>query len=249
MRSLGCRLTLVSVLVILLPAFVHAQESAQDMHSRISGAAAGRRPTQPGKDVVVAKAVKVDKPLSQLPCTPDPRTNNPWHIGEVGSFSNQSLGIARVTHVDSKQVVVNYCNRQLTLIGVKPDGLVEDDILQPSCAFQVVKIDRYAGEDYYTLQPVVYEVSEKEAAAIRKRTDEAAKAEKAKRDHKAAQEAAEDAAKWRTWSDSNGRALYAKFSGMIAGRVKLVKRDGTTVQVPLEKLSDQDQKWIESRKK
>ncbi len=58
------------------------------------------------------------------------------------------------------------------------------------------------------------------------------------------------AAKWRTWTDSTGRhTVEAKFGGMMAGKVKLTKKDGATIQLLLEKLSDEDQKWIENRKK
>ncbi|MGA2064147.1 MAG: SHD1 domain-containing protein [Thermoguttaceae bacterium] len=62
--------------------------------------------------------------------------------------------------------------------------------------------------------------------------------------------AAIEAAKWRTWTDASGTEIgEAKFSGIIAGRVKLVKRDGSSVQVPLDKLSDEDREWIANRHK
>ena len=54
-------------------------------------------------------------------------------------------------------------------------------------------------------------------------------------------------AKWRTWTDSAGtHEVEAKFSGMALGKVKLTKRNGTTVQVPLEKLSEADLSWIKN---
>jgi hypothetical protein len=37
----------------------------------------------------------------------------------------------------------------------------------------------------------------------------------------------------------------ARFGGMALGKVKLVKEDGTIIELPLEKLSDEDQQWIE----
>lgn len=61
--------------------------------------------------------------------------------------------------------------------------------------------------------------------------------------------AKEEAAMWRTWKDSAGRTLEARFSGMAFGKVTLTKKDGTTLQVPLERLSEDDQKWIRARQK
>lgn len=54
--------------------------------------------------------------------------------------------------------------------------------------------------------------------------------------------------KWRTWTNANGKhSVEAKFSGMAFGTVTLTKRDGTSVKVPIEKLSDDDRKWIAER--
>lgn len=59
-----------------------------------------------------------------------------------------------------------------------------------------------------------------------------------------------EAAKWRTWTNSTGtHKTEAKFGGMAFGKVKLIKRDGSTVQVPIEKLSDEDREWIANRQK
>ena len=63
------------------------------------------------------------------------------------------------------------------------------------------------------------------------------------------QEAIEKA-KWRTWTDSTGtHKTYAKYSGISFGKVKLVKEDGSAVQLPLEKLSGDDREWIANRGK
>jgi hypothetical protein len=62
--------------------------------------------------------------------------------------------------------------------------------------------------------------------------------------------AAIEKAKWRTWTDSTGKhETEAKFGGVMQGKGGLIKRDGSTIQVPLEKLSDEDQEWIVKRKK
>jgi type IV secretory pathway VirB10-like protein len=55
---------------------------------------------------------------------------------------------------------------------------------------------------------------------------------------------------FRIWSDSTGTyKTRAKFGGMASGKVKLIKEDGSTVQIPLEKLSDEDQDWINAKRR
>ena len=54
----------------------------------------------------------------------------------------------------------------------------------------------------------------------------------------------------RTWTDSTGRhTTEARFGGTSRGKVKLIKEDGINIEVPLDKLSDEDQQWIEDRGK
>ncbi len=85
---------------------------------------------------------------------------------------------------------------------------------------------------------------QQEAAAERARqAEEKRKAEEIRK-------AEDEAAKWRTWKDSTGKfTVEARFSGMAFGKVKLTKKNGTTLEVPLERLSEDDQKWLEDRKK
>lgn len=54
--------------------------------------------------------------------------------------------------------------------------------------------------------------------------------------------------KLRTWRDASGQFnIEAEFRGMSFGSVKLKKQDGKLINVPLEKLSDEDKKWIERK--
>jgi WD40 repeat protein len=53
-----------------------------------------------------------------------------------------------------------------------------------------------------------------------------------------------------TWRDSTGQhSIKAKFGGLASGKAKLIKNDGTVIQVPVEKLSDADQEWIRAEEK
>ncbi len=85
------------------------------------------------------------------------------------------------------------------------------------------------------------EVEAKQKAAV-----EAARAWAEKKARKAAEI---EAAKWRTWTTANGKyTVEAEFGGMLGQDVLLKKKDGKTVSVPLEKLSEADRKWIAGRR-
>ena len=54
----------------------------------------------------------------------------------------------------------------------------------------------------------------------------------------------------RTWTDVKGKYhTEATFAGLASGIVTLKKRDGSAVHVPLEKLSKEDQQWVEDYEK
>lgn len=79
--------------------------------------------------------------------------------------------------------------------------------------------------------------------------DKEPKAEAKRQDEKEHQEATA-AAEWRTWTSADStRGTEAKFGGVTSGKVTLKKRNGSTVQVPLEKLSDEDREWITDHQK
>lgn len=68
-------------------------------------------------------------------------------------------------------------------------------------------------------------------------------------------QAAEDAPpvsardEYRTWTDASGSfRVRAKLSGRMDNSVRLVKEDGSTVTVPLDKLSEEDLKFLEESK-
>lgn len=76
---------------------------------------------------------------------------------------------------------------------------------------------------------------------------EAALAEAKKVEDRKKQREAEAKAMVRTWTDSTGKhTIEAEFRGMVDGKVKLRKMDGSEISLPLEKLSDADQKWVRS---
>jgi hypothetical protein len=74
------------------------------------------------------------------------------------------------------------------------------------------------------------------------------KREQAKRDAdaKSAEQAKIEEAKFRTWTSATGAfSTEAKLAGMANGTVTLIKRDGKSIKVPQDKLSDADREFIE----
>lgn len=73
----------------------------------------------------------------------------------------------------------------------------------------------------------------------------------------AAKEAEERAAdekerldEFRTWTDSTGaHTVEARYVKNIMGKITLEKRDKSTVDLDLDKLSEADREWIKNRKK
>ncbi len=54
----------------------------------------------------------------------------------------------------------------------------------------------------------------------------------------------------RTWTDATGKfSIEAEFAGYSAGNVKLRKADDTILELPFDRLSEADKKWIEDRRK
>ncbi len=54
----------------------------------------------------------------------------------------------------------------------------------------------------------------------------------------------------RTWTDASGKfTIEAEFAGYSAGKVRLKKADGSTLTLPMEKLSQVDQEWILAKKR
>lgn len=52
---------------------------------------------------------------------------------------------------------------------------------------------------------------------------------------------------FRIWTDSTGKfKVEARFDSLAGDKVKLAKRDGKTVELPLDKLSDKDKKFIDN---
>jgi alkyl hydroperoxide reductase subunit AhpC/uncharacterized cupin superfamily protein len=101
--------------------------------------------------------------------------------------------------------------------------------------------------------PIVQETPKKSSAEskaeLRKEWEKKKEQERAARLKKAEElKAKAKAVKARTWSDaSGGFHVTAKFRGVVNGKVKLEKEDGEIVNVPLEKLSEEDQKYIRQR--
>jgi hypothetical protein len=59
---------------------------------------------------------------------------------------------------------------------------------------------------------------------------------------------ATEQSRWHTWTSADGKfTVEAKFVKSTAGVVHLEKQDSTTIKVPMEKLSDDDQHFIKNK--
>jgi len=95
-----------------------------------------------------------------------------------------------------------------------------------------------------TISKITETIEKEKAQREKAEADKEAATEKAKADRIAA----EEKAKWRTWTDSTGQyKTEAEFGGVAGGKVKLIKKDGSTVRLPLEQLSAEDQQWIKNK--
>ena len=219
------------------------------MYNRISGGSSTARSSWLRDSEVNAPRSEVKPRLecavkSDLPATSAVR----FEVGSVGKV----WGWMKVIEVvDKSNMIVNWTDRttdqRLWLEGFSSDGITDDKMISVSGPVIVSGTKQYESNvgkaTVLVIKPVIEDVEKVsvKAAAARECAEEAAKAENERK-------AAAEAAKWRTWTDSFGQhTIEAEFSGMIAGNVKLTKKDGATIQLPLEKLSDEDQKWIESR--
>jgi hypothetical protein len=118
------------------------------------------------------------------------------------------------------------------------------------CATPLVFMDaldvQLCKPDFSGWQPWIMEERNKHKQALAKEAETAAK--RAEVAIAAARTAAE-AAGWRTWTDTtNGSKIEAKFSGTISGVVKLAKRDGSVINIPVDNLGGEDQQWIKNRR-
>jgi hypothetical protein len=123
-----------------------------------------------------------------------------------------------------------------------------DEALATAAAGRKAEADKKAAEAKAEAKAEADRQAAEQAATERraKEAEKKAAQEKAEADRKAAIEEA----KWRTWTDSTGQfKTKARFGGMAGGNVKLIKRDGSKLTLPLERLSDEDQEWIKKRSK
>jgi SLA1 Homology Domain 1 (SHD1) protein len=87
----------------------------------------------------------------------------------------------------------------------------------------------------------------KERDIERQRTEEDALQRERQRQDEAKLKAGIDGVRWRTWTSADGNhTLEAKFLHATNGVIHLQKRDGTTLALEKEKLSDEDWKWIKN---
>jgi hypothetical protein len=251
-----------------------AQQSAQDMYRRIQDAAASRHSgdtdeelrAKIDKEAIVVKIknpIKVDK--NMMPTALPGLENEPYKVGIIARM----ITPARIVQVmEDDCLVIKRYDSNLILRGVETEGLADGQYIKVSAPVKITGTESFktvlgARKTLFVLEPVMIRVDpvaekarrERLAAEEKARTERLAVEEKARTERLAVEEkakeaakAADEAARWRTWTQS-GEQFEARFGGLVAGKVRLVKKDGTTIRVPLDELSDEDREWIQNRKR
>jgi hypothetical protein len=201
-----------------------------------------------------------------------------WHteqrlvmkVGDIGRFPSFQTSVAQVF---KNKILVNYdwgrkigarsADRSGTFLvkGIDTTGLVSGGKWRPSQddVFEVTGTETYetvAGgtRTVLALSPVradrIKAYLEAKAAEARAREEKAQAEVQKEREAEEQRKANAEKARWHTWSDSDGTSQFeARVIGISNGNVVLKKRDDTITRIPLEKLSADDQEWLEQWKK
>ncbi len=160
-------------------------------------------------------------------------------VGTVGFY----VSILQVIGPDT--MIVKRLKKRVWLAGFSTEGFADDDTFSVGHIVYVSGTHQYtavtgAAQTIMKIEPFPVDWRTWRELAIEERLieDPAKAREKAQR---AEQEL------WRTWT-AGKHTTVAKFGGMIGQSVRLTKKNGKTVSVPLGKLSDADRKWITDRK-
>jgi hypothetical protein len=174
----------------------------------------------------------------------------PFHATvESGQQMYQRISAAAASPSHGQDSIIHHHYTTMWVEGFSTKGIVDDDKVTIPYVVKVTGTKTYTTTEGAKSTVVVIEPyieTEEERQAKIKESLEVKEKEKAEKERQAAIEEA----KWRTWTDSTGKyKTEAKFGGVAFDKVTLIKRDGSKVQLPLAKLSDEDQKWIKQRNK
>ncbi len=162
-------------------------------------------------------------------------------VFRVVSIVDGSNVIAEWSAHDDRELVQNI---RLCLKGFSTKGVVDDDILIIPWVVNVTGTTKWAGITMLLIEPRLETAEEREAKA------RAAQTKQGEEEAELERKAAAEKALWRVWTDaSRAHSVEAQFKGLVGGQVKLVKKDGTKISIPLEGLSEEDQGWILKRGK
>ena len=134
------------------------------------------------------------------------------------------------------------------LKGFSTKGIVDGDDVKIPWVVKVTGTQKYNGHTVLLIEPYIKTEKEQQAEAaaaqrLREEKQSRAKAEVERR-------AADEKARWRVWTDASGaHTVEARFKWVVGDEVKLAKRDGSEISIPLEKLSEEDRGWIQDRTK
>jgi hypothetical protein len=180
----------------------------------------------------------------------------PLAVGDVGKLSDP-FRVIQVVDGDSAIVEIAYfpwvpfagMEHEVVWMNAPTKGMADDRSYRLFGYFEVAGTKRYTNalgvsKTLMLLKPTADPAAERakadgERRAARRRAEEdAARAEKAKREREAD----------RTWTyAASGQTLKAVFLTRIADKVKLRSEDGAVLTVPIDDLCEGDKEWIQGR--
>jgi hypothetical protein len=179
----------------------------------------------------------------------------PIQVGDVGRITG---AIKVIQVIDENNLIAEFSyypagphpeeQKKVVWMDIPTKNLTDDEDFTTQQYFEVLGTKKY---ETAVGSKTVFElkVSEKRDTTEKEKEKSKAETEKTVPDAKASNEQKVKQAT-RTWTDSTGELkVTATYSGVMFGQVVLVKEDGSKIKIPLEKLSDEDKKWLRDRAK
>jgi hypothetical protein len=239
---IGCLALTGGCLMTLDSAAKRAQEAAQKAETREPAKAGGATETSSGSEPETPGTLTVtadDYAQIQPGMTYD-------QVVEIIGFHGEEM--SRVSIGDLETVIYVWKNNHALLDASNMNATFQNGRLASMAQFGLHGGKKRAREVPSKRDRMEAEILGKEAHARADREKPIA-ASQAKQKELEAQQALEDArekAKWRTWT-SGSHTVHAKFIKAVSGTVHLQRNDGSKATIPMEKLSEEDQRWIRDK--
>ncbi len=147
-----------------------------------------------------------------------------------------------IQSIDRTTMICTCVKTDIVIRNYKGPQVATGKSFTPSGIFFVSGHYRFDGELLTVLEPWKHE---KEFQNLKPTDTSVADSEATQQiEHRAAEFEAKE---WRMWADESGSEFEARYSGIVSGKVKLIKRDKTTVTLPAANLTEEQRDWIKKK--